>query len=153
MAFCPSYHASCYASGWGGLEQSATIFVLHSCSAMQNSISNYNRYATLNNAIEDILDKIENPKISVYEIGPLCSLVKKLNDELKNINPNIEQKSYYKSSARHLDWIADSGGYNRGVNDWNAFASQWNSKIVNKTELNKRDSHISFLYETFGKNK
>ena len=153
MVFCPSFQASCYGSGWGGLEQSATLFVFRNFSSLQNSISNYNRYVTMNNVIEDILDKIEDPKITINEIGPLSSLAKKLNDKLKNINPIIELKSYFQSSGRHVDWIGNSGGYNRGVNDWNSFAQRWNNKISNKTELKKRDDHISFLYETFGKNK
>ena len=153
MALCPAFPIVCYNSGWGSYEQSETLFAVHKGTSIESYVSNYNRYVTLNNVIEDILDKIEEESTSIYEIDTLSSLVQKFNNELKNINPKMVQFPHFQSPASHMDWIGNSGGFNMHVNEWNSFVSNWNSKIPKESAIKQRDSHISYLKETFSKHK
>ena len=153
MSSCPSFQTIVDRNGWGQYEQSQTLFYTHKGTEIQTFISNYNQYVILNNVIEDILERIEDKKTSIEEIGALASLIKKLNDDIKNINPKMNQISYFKPWGDDSNWIGECGGFNRCADRWNAFANTWNNKIPNNIDINKRDNHISFLYETFCKRK
>ena len=151
MSSCPSFPTIIDGNGWGQWEQSQTLFYTRKGTEIQTYVSNYNKYVIMNNVIEDILDRIEDKKTSIEEIGALSSLIKKLNDDIKNINPKMNQISHFQSWGSWVNWIGECGGYNRCADNWNSFVNTWNSKIPNNIDINKRDNHISFLYESFCK--
>ena len=65
----------------------------------------------------------------------------------------MNQISHFQPWGSNVNWISECGGFNRCADNWNTFANTWNSKIPSNIDINKRDNHISFLYESFCKRK